>query len=69
MPRRNHQLTSIMFIAATSLFVLAGCEYDSPFQGENTIEDREAGMNEFNRHTGGVNQDPMIGGGQAGFDQ
>ena len=69
MPRRNHPLTSIMFIAATSLFVLAGCEYNSPFQGENTIEDREAGMNEFNRHTGGVNRDPMIGGGQAGFDQ
>ena len=69
MQRRNRRLASMIFLTTTSLFLLAGCEYDSPFQGENTIENREAGMNEFNRHTGGVNQDPMIGGGQAGFDE
>ena len=51
MQRRNPPLTSMMFVAATSLCILAGCEYNSPFQGENTIEDREAGMNDFNRHT------------------
>ena len=69
MQNRKHRLTSKLLVAATSLFLLAGCEYNSPFQGENTMEDREAGMRDFNRHTGGVNQDPMIGGGQAGFDQ
>ncbi len=69
MQHRNRPLPSMVFIAAISLLTLGGCEYNSPFQGENSVEDREAGMNDFNQHTGGVNQDPLIGGGQAGFDQ
>lgn len=60
---------AFMFTAALAVIAMQGCEYNSPFQGESTESDREAGMRTFNEETGGVNQDPLIGGGQAGFDQ
>ena len=53
----------VLCIAALALS--AGCEYDSPFTEDSSPENAEAGMNTFYKDTGGDNQDPTLGGGQA----
>ncbi|MCH2161842.1 MAG: hypothetical protein MK085_08210 [Phycisphaerales bacterium] len=60
---------AIFFTATMAVSGLWGCEYNNQFQGDDTVADQDAGMNTFNEDTGGINQDPLIGGGQAGFDR
>ena len=55
--------------AVVAAMALTGCGYNSPFQGDPSLEDQEAGMAEIDATTGGIDEDPNIGGGQAGFDQ
>ena len=60
---------AVLIPAVMAVTGLTGCDYNSPMQGDDPGFEREAGMQTFNEQTGGVNEDPLIGGGQAGFDQ
>lgn len=59
----------LMFAAVVAVAAIAGCDYNSPFKGDPSLQDQEAGMAEITEETGGIDEDPTIGGGQAGFDQ
>ena len=61
--------TVLLFSAVVAVASFAGCDYNSPFKGDPSLQDQEAGMAEITEETGGINEDPTIGGGQAGFDQ
>jgi len=61
--------TLLVGTAVVAVALLMGCEYNSPFKGDPSLQDQEAGMAEIEATTGGIDEDPNIGGGQAGFDQ
>ena len=69
MPNRFFFHPLCLSAAAVAALALAGCDYNSPFKGDTSLEDQEAGMAEIEANTGGIDEDPNIGGGQAGFDQ
>ena len=65
----SHSNAVLLFAAVVAVATIAGCDYNSPFKGDPSLQDQEAGMAEITEETGGIDQDPTIGGGQAGFDQ
>ena len=67
----RYPATSLAALIAAAMAVtgLAGCGYNSPMGGDESASEQDAGMQLFNEETGGIDEDPMIGGGEAGFDQ
>ena len=65
----SHSNAVLLFAAVVAVATFTGCDYNSPFKGDPSLQDQEAGMAEITEETGGIDQDPSIGGGQAGFDQ
>ncbi len=61
--------TVLLFSAVVAVASFAGCDYNSPFKGDPSLEDQQAGFEQVAETTGGIDEDPTIGGGQAGFDQ